>query len=230
MSRTGRTLTRTMSIETRQHSLFGIDLGDGPPRAALIWCVVVFFIWFGLMLTLFQGGPSKATVPLWIGPPTALGLYGWQESTRSPRRRRVTEWALCLRWITRGHRPVIALGRRVARPDELPGLLERLAQRMGSDDLLVLVMPWRRHDEEIQQQVRERVAARAQQRASRPILLRQQVQLIGTATTNTTPAARGRRRHRSDHGPNELVSRRAQRVALLTGANAHHKQGKDSTC
>lgn len=141
--REGKTLTRSMQIETRQHELFNLDLGEGTPRRALVAGLLIATAW-GLLLFIVLGRPRASTATLWIMPPALITIYGWRESVQNPRRRRVTEWALAIRWITRGHRPVIALGRRAGRPYERT-LAQRVAARLGNGDLLGVVMPWRAH-------------------------------------------------------------------------------------
>lgn len=129
--REGRTLTRSMRLEARQHEMLGMDLGEGFPRAMLGFSAIVMLIWWGLALLLF-GIPSQRNFTFYFVPPILLAAFGWREGT-NPRRRRVTEWALLAIWVLRGHRPVIALGRREPGPGELTALSERLAQRLGDN-------------------------------------------------------------------------------------------------
>lgn len=138
--REGKTLTRTMSIETRQHELFNIDLGEGAPRAALVAGLIVTAVWCFLMW-LILGAPGKGTFTLFVLPPALLTVYGWRESENNPRRRRVTDWALAIRFVIRGCRPIVALGRRAVGHSR--GLLDRIGDRFAGGDLRALVMPWR---------------------------------------------------------------------------------------
>lgn len=57
MTMTGRTLTRHFHIETRQHELFNIDLGEGVPRRMLMFGVVVVLAWVALMAPIV-GAPN----------------------------------------------------------------------------------------------------------------------------------------------------------------------------
>lgn len=139
--REGRTLTRTMQIETRQHELFNVDLGEGAPRAALVAGFLLVITWAGVLFLLL-GAPTRVTFTLYVLPPSLLTIYGWRESPTNPRRRRVTDWALALRWIARGHRPVVALGRQPS-AGRTRGLWQRCGERLGVEDLAALLMPWR---------------------------------------------------------------------------------------
>jgi len=130
-----------MAFEPRQHELFGLDLGDGPPRRALLWGVLCFAVWWGL-LWLITGGISSEWSLLWIAPPALFAVYGWRDG-RTPRRRLVTEWLLTVRWLRRGHVPLVSLGRHHTTRSESAGWWERIGHRFGHDDPLALVLPWR---------------------------------------------------------------------------------------
>lgn len=136
--RAGRTLTSHFQLETRQHDLLGLDLGEGPPRRALIFGAVVFALWV-LLCAPILGPPSQSTFSLYVIPPILLSAWGMQPSPRHPRRRRFTDWALTARHATRGHRPVIHLGARAAhRSEYLP-----LRRRLPLDTLTAAFLPWR---------------------------------------------------------------------------------------
>lgn len=141
MAREGHTLTRTMGFEPRQHELLGLDLGDGPPRRALLWGALVFLVWWGF-LWLLTGGPTSQTSLVWLLPPALLAVYGWRDG-RTARRRRVTEWVLTIRWLRRGHTPVISLGRHTPTRSEHVGWWDRIGHRFGHDDPLAVLLPWR---------------------------------------------------------------------------------------
>ena len=141
MSREGHTLTRTMGFEPRQHEILGLDLGDGPPRRAMLWGALCFVVWWAL-LWLVLGPPTSELSLLWLLPPSLLATYGWREG-RTSRRKKVTEWALTARWLRHGHVPVIALGRHEATPSESARFLDRIGHRFGHDEPLALVLPWR---------------------------------------------------------------------------------------
>ena len=51
MSRTGRTVSRQLHIESRQHELFGVDLGEGIPRKVLLIGAIAFVLWAGLVFS-----------------------------------------------------------------------------------------------------------------------------------------------------------------------------------
>lgn len=130
--REGRTLTRPMSIDSRQHEIVGIDLGEGVGRGAALFGLITAACWVGLLWLV--GVPwSKETSLLWMGPPIALTAYGWTDGA-CPRRRRVTEWVLTIRWIVHGHLPIVALGRHPLDRTECMPLRQRLAYRlMGAE-------------------------------------------------------------------------------------------------
>lgn len=116
-----------MRIEPRQHDLFGVDLGEGVPRAALGWGVLVYVAWWAA-LTVLRVPWIPGLVMVWMVPPSIIAFLGWREG-RCPRRRRVTEWLLGLRWVVRAHTPVIGLGRRQADREESLPLRERVRCR-----------------------------------------------------------------------------------------------------
>jgi hypothetical protein len=115
--RVGRTLTHHFEIETRQYDLLGIDLGEGARRRMIIFGAVIVVLWGGLM-ALILGVPNKTTVSLYIVPPFVITAFGWRPGKYHERRRRVTEWALAVRYALRAHRPVIGLGARAADKSE----------------------------------------------------------------------------------------------------------------
>ncbi|MFJ6355027.1 hypothetical protein ACIQKB_36920 [Streptomyces sp. NPDC092046] len=111
--RTGTTYTRHFDIETRQHELLGLDLGEGAPRRALVLGFVLFGVWTGSLLLLF-GLPGRMTFTLYFLPPLLVAIVGTQRSRRNDRRWNITSWALGIRYLTLGHRPIICGGRRAA--------------------------------------------------------------------------------------------------------------------
>lgn len=172
MSREGQTLTRTMGFETRQHELFGIDLGEGAPRRMLVWGALCCIVWWGLLFLIFRS-VSPNLFFFWLAPPIFLAVYGWRDG-RTGRRRKITEWALTARWLARGHEPVIALGRHPAARSERMSLLDRLGHRFGHDDPLALVLVWRAAPE----RRHERPSPTA--RPGTPVVSVQTVQLVST--------------------------------------------------
>lgn len=224
MSREGQTLTRTMGFETRQHELFGIDLGEGAPRRMLVWGALCCALWWGLLFLIFRGiDPSFFF--FWLAPPVFLAVYGWRDG-RTGRRRKITEWALAARWLTRGHQPIIALGRHAPDPAERMSVLERVGHRFGHDDPLAVVLAWRasperRHD-------RPSPPARSGATAGRVHTVQlvsttaaeQQWQSLLTATARRRTRAAGR--HRAAHrAANQLRHPRDGRTSAETSENDH---------
>lgn len=147
MSRTGRTLTRTIEIEPRQHDLFGMDLGEGPLRGQLVFGMLCFAVWLAITLPpsfLFGSGPSPNSALWFLAPPAALTVLGWRRTDENPRRRKVTQGLLALRYVISGHEPIVTMGRHVARSDAVR-LRDRVAGRFGKGDLLALADPTRLH-------------------------------------------------------------------------------------
>lgn len=109
MARTGRNFTRDLSIEARQHSIMGLDLGEGPSRRVVAFGAIVFPVWLLAMWPLL-GVPSPQTFTLYFLPPAIITWFGMREGNPK-RRRRITQWVLALRYPLIGHRPIIKLGR-----------------------------------------------------------------------------------------------------------------------
>ena len=149
MSRVGVTLTRTMDIEPRQHDLFGMDLGEGPLRGQLVFGFMAFALWLGVtipltLLTIGHVTPNLAL--LYIAPPAALTMFGWRRREDNPRRRAITQWLLAIRYVLRGHEPIVTLGRHNASSDSVR-FRDRVAARWGDGDLLAVAVPTRLYQE-----------------------------------------------------------------------------------
>ena len=129
--RAGATYTRHFDLETRQHELLGIDLGEGTPRRTLILGFVLYLMWTGGLL-LILGIPSKITFTLYFLPPLLVAIFGTQRSRRNERRWNITYWALTVRYIALGHRPIICAGRRSAARVEWIPRRARMAGRGGA--------------------------------------------------------------------------------------------------
>lgn len=110
----GRTLTKSFAIETRQHELLGLDLGEGPPRKLLVIGGGFVIIWFGIA-TLMFGLPNRATFMFYATIPVLIAVFGFRESSKVSRRRNVVVWWLKARYLFTSYRPLICLGQR--RPD-----------------------------------------------------------------------------------------------------------------
>ena len=115
--RYGHTYTRSFSLETRQHELLGLDLGEGFSRRTLIIGALLVGVWSGGLLLLF-GFPGTTGFSVYFLPPVLVTYYGTRHSTRNDRRWNITMWLLAVRYWTFGHRPVINGGRRAAAPCE----------------------------------------------------------------------------------------------------------------
>lgn len=123
--RRGRNLTRTFTVETRQHELLGLDLGEGPKRRHLRIALIIGLLWILLCIP-FLGTPNQYTFSLYILPPGILIAFGVQESPTQPRRVKLTDWVLALRYSFTAHRPIIWLGARRADRREFVPLRYRL--------------------------------------------------------------------------------------------------------
>lgn len=136
---TGRTVTKQLKIETRQHELMGLDLGEGPRRRDLLLALVVIPVWVAFVW-LILGPPNKYTSLLYMAPPMLFLVYGIQEHSRNPRRMNITQWTLALRHGISGHKPLIRGGvRRPSRGEYLPAgdrwPLGRMASAAGARHL-----------------------------------------------------------------------------------------------
>ncbi|MGV9315207.1 hypothetical protein ACWDR0_23935 [Streptomyces sp. NPDC003691] len=128
--RTGRTYTRHFELDTRQHELLGVDLGEGAPRRALVLGLILFGVWFG-GLTLLFGLPGKITFTLYFLPPVIVSVYGAQRSQAVDRRWNMTRWAIGIRYLVLGHRPIICGGQRAAARGEWIARRDRWAPRVS---------------------------------------------------------------------------------------------------
>ncbi|MFD7553564.1 hypothetical protein ACFV9E_03360 [Streptomyces sp. NPDC059835] len=126
MARTSHTYSRHWDIETRQHELLGLDLGEGLPRTTLRYGAVIFPVYWGLWLALF-GLPPQPAAPLFLLPPLFLTYFGAKRSLAYWRRTNLKLWAIRLNYLHTGVRPVLARGRI---PAPKPGLRLR-ARRFG---------------------------------------------------------------------------------------------------
>jgi hypothetical protein len=129
MTRLGHTYTRHFDLETRQHEILGMDLGEGPSRRLLVTGAAIYAVWTGGLLLLF-GVPSQLTFTLYFAPPAVITYYGAQRSRKNERRWNLTRWALTVRYLTVGHRPIVNGGRRAAERVEWLPLRARLGERV----------------------------------------------------------------------------------------------------
>lgn len=119
-----RVVTKQFKIETRQHELFGLDLGEGPRRRDLGLGLIIIPVWVGFMWLLL-GPPEKYTMLLYMAPPVLMLMYGIQENSSNPRRMNATVWLLTLRYGLVGHRPIIRGGARPASRQEYISFTDR---------------------------------------------------------------------------------------------------------
>ena len=144
MSRVGHTYTRHFDLETKQHELLGLDLGEGFSRRSLILGLILYALWSGSLLLLL-GLPSRYTFTLYFLPPLIVTVYGTQRSTRLPRRWNITQWSIGTRYLVLGHRPIICGGRRAATRSEWLGRRARWgskAELLAESPLGPLVERW----------------------------------------------------------------------------------------
>lgn len=119
----GRTVTSQLKIETRQHEVAGLDLGEGPRRRDLILGALIVPAWIALVW-LFLGPPTKWTMLLYLAPPIILLTQGILDSDKNPRRMRLTMLVMSLRYMIVGHHPVIRIGaRKASRSERLPAYI-----------------------------------------------------------------------------------------------------------
>ena len=123
MARQGRNYTRDLTIEARQHSILGVDLGEGPPRRVVTFGLIVFPVWVILMWPIF-GLPTPHTFIFYSLPPTLVTWFGMRPGNPKSRRK-ITPWVLALRYPLIGHQPIIKLGRTRPTAGELIPLAER---------------------------------------------------------------------------------------------------------
>ena len=133
----GRTFTKHFHIETRQHEVFNLDLGEGVPRRMLVFGIVVVLAWVALLAPIVRV-PTAQTFSFYGIPPVLFAYFAFQESAAQPRRKNITTWAIKVRYITVGHRPLIRLGARAAyRSEYLPA-----SERIPFEAALRRIAPW----------------------------------------------------------------------------------------
>lgn len=130
MSRTGRTVSRQLHIESRQHELFGVDLGEGIPRKVLLIGAAAFVLWAGLVFSVTKTF-NQQMMFIYGFPPVMFVQLGIQESPTNARRWRLTQLILRIRYAVRAHRPVIRFGRRAADRHEFLPLTARFGGQLG---------------------------------------------------------------------------------------------------
>jgi hypothetical protein len=128
MARVGRTLTSILTIKTRQHEMFGIELGEGPERKTILLGALILGVWFIVSI------PMTAVLGLWanidiapigfalvLAPPTVLLALGLRPQEAVPARIVLVSAVLRLRYVIAGHRPLIRLdARRASRSERIP--------------------------------------------------------------------------------------------------------------
>lgn len=102
----GRVFTRSLEFQTKQHSILGLDLGDGVDRDLLFLGGVGTAAWFGA-LTLLFGLPTQQTIMVYVTLPIVVFYLGFQPDSTRERRKKLTTWILWFRYALVGHRPII---------------------------------------------------------------------------------------------------------------------------
>lgn len=108
--RIGQDLTRDTSLEARQYDLLGMDLGDGVSRRMGGMLVLICLLWIALLWVVL-GPPNPSTIFLYLFPPSVVGFFGARPNNQQPRRVNLTQWALKIRQLFVGHKPIVNLGR-----------------------------------------------------------------------------------------------------------------------
>ncbi|MFI0742471.1 hypothetical protein ACH4PU_31000 [Streptomyces sp. NPDC021100] len=108
--RSSHTFSRHWDLETRQHELLGIDLGEGISRKVLLHGLIVFTLWDGALL-LVAGIPSTLTFSFYFLPPILITVYGTKRSAAYWRRRNFLLWGVTANYLINGVKPVIGRGR-----------------------------------------------------------------------------------------------------------------------
>lgn len=106
----GQDLTHDTTLDAKQYELLGLDLGDGISRKMGGLVLLISATWIAL-LWLIIGHPQPATMSAFIIPPAIMSFYGARKSPQQPRRVNITQWALKVRQLFIGHRPIVNLGR-----------------------------------------------------------------------------------------------------------------------
>lgn len=96
--------TRAVNIESRQYSLFNVDLGEGLPRVALKIGLFFFVPWFALMFLLGMPllGPGMIA---WFLPPALLLVRALQRDDGG--RLRLASWQDRAAWLLSKHPAVV---------------------------------------------------------------------------------------------------------------------------
>lgn len=123
-----RTFTKHYELESRQYELFGVDLGEGVRRRALLVGVAAIVAWVG---ALYAVGVSlrPSTFVAWVAPPLVVTYYGSQPDG-SGRRTRLVGWYDAVRFALTGRAPLTGL--RTGLAAERP-ITVRLSTRLRSD-------------------------------------------------------------------------------------------------
>lgn len=138
MALTGRTFTERFRVETRQHTILGWDLGEGPRRRDLIIGLVTVGLWL-LICAPILGVPTKFTISLYLIPPAIFIGLGVQASVTQPQRRiRIFDWTRRGHYAIVGSRPIINTGRRLPRRGEGIPLSARIHWR----EIAQFIVPW----------------------------------------------------------------------------------------
>lgn len=172
-----RNFTKAFKVETRQHELLGLDLGEGPTREMLIFGSLFLIAWMGLLWLIF-GPPTPHTFIFYLTIPAIVVYYAFQDSKRVPRRKNLAEWAIKAHYQTHGHRPIIGLDtRRATRAECRP-----LRTRLGLATIEAIMKPWQ---PPVRPWERQTTASEANPAAKQPVIrLNRHARLYGFEYVN----------------------------------------------
>lgn len=135
--RVGRTFSERFRVETRQHNLMGLDLGEGPKRRDLRIALMLSAIWLLICVPII-GVPNQVTTSVYVIPPALIIALGVQPSTVHPQRIRLFEWTRRWHYALVGSQTVVNLGRRrPGRQEQVP-----LAERVHWRQIGRYILPW----------------------------------------------------------------------------------------
>lgn len=121
----GRSLTRLLYFEPKQHTIGRLDLGDRFGRKQLVVVISTTLLWVLLMYTLF-GWPSAPFISIYITLPGFISFMATLPAKDGSRRWRLTQWVLKLRFVFSSHKGVVN-GEIVSRREDMLRFRERVS-------------------------------------------------------------------------------------------------------